>query len=433
MRGASVIRVGLSLIAYRLIVDLGYTYLVAGPFAYWGFRGEPSAEQMLTSWTFFLALLPLLVRVIRSERLSAQFAALLSLISLVPTTTLVANDPRYPAAYVLLMFVYWLIFLLAVIHLPSIRIFRRVLVSEVPHLIAASLLSATVLYTSWRFTGFRLHFGLMEVYDIRVEARGFAVPPILGYLGTFADNVLPILLAYYLRRRWYLIAAAVSVVILFNFGISGTKQVIFLLIFGLASAFLGEPPRFNRKVTAVLAAVVMLAVVERVAFGTIFLGTFSIYRVFAIPAHLHWVYYDYFQGREFVQLTQSILKFFFESPYADNVQFLVGEYDRGEYGGRANNGLFTDGYLNFGAVSVLFFPVICVLLLKMLESAVEGLSSSVRFTVVVSLSFVFLNLPLTTAILSAGVGVVLVLLPTMPRRDGGVGDNDAGPARTTLV
>lgn len=424
--GVSELRIGLGLVAYRLLVDVGYAYLVAGPYAYWGFRGEPSVGRQLMSWMFFLALLPSLVRVLRSERLSAQFAALLSLISMVPTSTLIANDPRYPVAYILLMFVYWIVFLLAAIHLPSIRIFRRPLLSDAPHLVAAAVLSAAVVYTSWRFTGFRLQLGLLDVYDIRVEARGFSVPPLIGYLGNFADNVLPVLLAYYLRRRWYLVALAVGVVIFFNFGIAGTKQVIFLLLFGLASVFVGEPPRFNSRITAVLGAVVSLAILERFVFGTIFLGTFSLYRVFAIPAHLHWLYFDFFQGRDFVHLTQSILKFFFESPFADNVQFLVGEYDQGEYGGRANNGLFSDGYMNFGSYSVLFFPVICVVLLKALEGAVEGLSSSVRFIVLVSLSFVFIGLPLTTAVLSAGVGVLLMLLPTMPRLDGGVDGRVAG-------
>lgn len=416
----STLSVAASLIAYRLLVDLGYNYVIAGPFAYWGFRGELSAGRLVTSWIFYLLLLPLLTRVMRSERLASQFGGLLSLISLVPTAALIAHDPRYPLAYIVLMFTYWLIFLLAIVYLPAIAIIRTRIRSEWPHIIATTVLAATVLYTSWRYTGFRLHFGLFDVYDIRVEARGFAVPAVLGYLGTFADNVLPILLAYYLRRGWRVVAAAVATVIVFNYGISGTKQVIFLLAFALVSILVPEPSRFNRRLALALGAVVGLAIVERAIFGTIILGNFSLYRVFAIPAHLHWVYYDYFQGKEFLQLTQSILKYFFESPYSDNIQFLVGEYDRGEYGGRANNGLFTDGYLNFGGASVIVFPLLCVLLLKMLESAAQGLSSGVRFIMVVCLSFVFLGLPLSTAFLSAGVAVLLLLLPTLPRLDGAV-------------
>ena len=411
---------GLSLIAFRIIVDFGYSYLVAGPYAYWGFKGEPSLLRIVVSWVFFLALLPLLVRVIRSERLSARFVALLSLISLVPTTTLIANDPRYPVVYVILMFIYWLILLFSATYLPAIRIFRWVIVSDAVHLVTAGLLSAAVLYTSWKFTDFRLHFGLLDVYDLRVEARGFVMHPVLGYLGTFADNVLPILLAYYIRRRWYLLSIFLSGVILLNFGISGSKQVIFLLLFCFISIFVSESAQINRRITSVLAMVIFLAILERVALGTLFLGSFSMFRLFAIPAHTHWLYYDYFQGKEFVLLTQSILKVFFESPYTDNVQFLIGEYDRGEYGGRANNGLFSDGYLNFGPSSVLFFPVICVAIMKTLESAAEGLSSSVRFMIVASFSLVFLSLPLTTTMLSAGVGLVIILLPTLPRRDGGI-------------
>ena len=409
----------LAVIGYRILVDVGYSRLVATFFGYQGFVGAPTLETMLVSWVFLLALLPLLVRVLRSETLSARATALLGLMSLVPTTTLIAYDPRYPGPYLLLIFVYWFLLLLASVFLPSIQLFRRPLRSEVPHLVVLTTLSATVLFISWRYTGFRLHFGLLDIYELRAEARGFQVAAIVGYFATFADNVLPILVAYYLRRRWYLVAALICVVILFNYGISAGKQQLFLLAFALASVAIKETARLNKKFLAFLGVVIVAALIEHRVFGTVFLGGFSLYRVFAIPSHLHWIHYDFFQTRELLYLTQSALKFFFESPYVDNVQFLVAEYVSGEFGGRANNGLFSDGYMNFGAVSVLFYPVILVVVLKLVEGAARGLSSSVQFILAVTLAFVLLGLPLPTAILTAGIALLVLLLPTLPRRDGG--------------
>lgn len=389
--------------------------VIAGPFDYQGFQNSPSARGVLISWLVLVIMLPLLVRVFRSETLSGHITATLALISFVPTTTLIAHDPRYSAAFVLLISVYWFLLLLACLVLPPIRPFNRPLRSEVPHVFATAALCAVVLFISWRYTDFRLHFGLFDVYDLRAEARMFEVPTFLGYLATIADNALPVLLAFYLRRRWLLVAAAVSVVILFNFGISGTKQVLFLLVFALASIFVRENAQLNRKILAALAIVVVLCVVEKQMLDTIFVGTLSIYRVFFIPAQLHWVHYEFFQTNELLYLTQSALRFFFESPYKENIQFLLGEYYIGHFSARANNGLFSDGYMNFGAPSVLFYPIITVVVLKLMEGAARGLSSNVRLMLTITLSFVMLNLPLPTALLSAGMAVMVVLLATLPR------------------
>lgn len=408
---------GLGVLGYRAILDIAYARLVAGPFSYQGFVSRPTVPTVLASWIFLLALLPLLVWVLRSETLAARVTALLALVSLVPTTTLVGQDPRYPAAYILLMFGYWALFLLACRYLPRITLGRHRLLSEAPHLIALVVLSATVLFISWRYTGFRLHFGLFDVYDLRAEARTFEAPAIVGYLATFSDNVLPVLLAYYLRRRWYLVAAGVATVILFNYGISATKQVLFLLLFAIASVFVRESVRISRRMLIILAGVLVVALVEARFAGTLIVGTLSLYRVMIIPSHLHWVHYDFFQTRELLYLTQSALKGFFASPYRENIQFLIGEYNIGDFTARANNGLFSDGYMNFGGLSVLFYPAITVAVLKLVEGSAYGLSSSVQFILVMSLGFVLLGLPLPTALLTGGIAVLVLLLSTLPRLD----------------
>jgi hypothetical protein len=413
---ASSLALGIGVVLYRLLSDVGYRTIVAPSYEHQGFQLDPTLPALLVSWLMLCALLPLVVRVLQTETLSAQITSVLVLISLVPTTTLIAHDPRYSSGYSGLIFVYWLLFLLSCVFLPAVKPFRRPVRSEWPHLIVLVVTAATVMFISWRFTGFRIHVGLFDVYELRAEAREYQVATVVGYFATVADNILPILLAYYLRRKWYVVAAAVAVVILFNFGISATKQVLFLLLFALGSVAVREPARFNRKTLAALSVLIGLCILERTAIGTIFLTEFSLYRVMTLPAHLHWVHYEFFQSNELLYLTQSALKFFFESPYRENIQFLLGDYFIGQLTARANNGLFSDGYMNFGAAGVLAYPVVAVFLLKLVEGASKELSSSVQFMLMITLSFVFLGLPLPTAFLSAGVGVLVVLLSTLPRQ-----------------
>jgi hypothetical protein len=413
------IALAVGLLLYRFVLDLVYESVVGVSYAYQGFQNESTAQTLLLSWLFLLALMPLMVRVLRSEALASQLTSLLVLLSLVPTTTLIAYNPSYHIEYVVLIFVYWLVFLLACLWIPAIKPFRRPIRSEVPHLLMLALMVGTIMFISWRFTGFRLHFGLFDVYELRAEAREFEVATTLGYIAAIGDNLLPVLLAFYLRRHWLLVAAAVAVVILFNFGIAATKQVLFLLVLGVASYAVNRNGRFNRKVLLGLGVVIVGCIVEHQTIGTIFLTELSVYRLMFLPAHLHWVHYDFFQTNELLFLTQSALKFFFESPYEENVQFLLGDYFIGEIEARANNGLFSDGYMNFGAASVAFYPLLAVFLLKLVEGAAEGLSASVKFMLLMSLAFVFLGVPLPTAVLSSGVGALLFLLPTLPRQDAG--------------
>jgi hypothetical protein len=405
----------LGLVGYRLLVDYGYQLVVAGPFKYQGFQAAATPMSLALSWGVLLALAPLVLRILRTETLSAQVTSLLVLLSLVPTTTLIAYDGRYSIAYVALMFIYWLLLLLSTVYVPAIQVFRRPLRSEVPHLLTLAVLATTVLYVSWRFTGFRLHFGVFDVYSLRAEARQYEVATIVGYIATMADNTLPVLLAYYLRRRWWPIAIGVALVILFNFGISATKQVLFLLILGASSAVVQDDARVNRAFFAGLAAVFALAIAEKLFVGTVLVGSISFHRLAFVPAHLHWITYDFFQTHDLLYLTQSALRFFFESPYRENVQFLLGEYFIGDITARANNGLFSDGFMNFGAASVAVYPVLCVLVLKLVEGSARGLPMGVNVVLIGALTFVLQGVPIPTALLTSGVAFLIVLLSTLPR------------------
>lgn len=410
----TIVLIGL-VVAYRVLVDQAYVRIIAAFFGYQDFRAEPMPGRVFASWAILMGLMPLLVRVLRNETLSGSIVSVLALISLVPTTTLIANDPRYPVGFMLLMAAYWSLLLAGSHWVPSVRLFARPLRSHLPHAVLATVLGLTIVFISWRYTGFRLHFGLFDVYDLRTEARGYEVSTLLGYLATAADNVLPVLIAFYIRRKWAILVAALSFIVLLNFGVSATKQVLFLLVFAIASFAVRDGARMNRLVLVGLSLAVVSALVEFTALGTYVVATLSLYRVLFIPSHLHWVHYDFFQTNELLYLTQSALRFFFESPYTENIQFLIGEYYIGDITARANNGLFSDAYMNFGAVGVLLHPIALIAVLKVLDGAAQNLSDGVRFIVTVALSFVFLGLPLPTAMLSAGVGLLVILLTTLPR------------------
>lgn len=405
-----------SLFCLRGALDYAYSHLVSVIFGYQNFKNDPSTFSYLISWVFLITLSPLIVKTFQKNNLSSYIMTMLVITSLLPTSTLIGYNQAYAFNYVLLMYLYWLLLLLLNLKLPTLILAKNSQIkSNIPYVVLTVLFCASVLYTSGKYTGFRFHFGLLDVYDVRSEARLYDVPTILGYLITAADNILPVLLVYFLIQKSRVISAIIVVIILLNFGISAVKQVLFLLIFALIGYFFVKSAKFFRYFVWGVFVLVLLSVAEFAIFETYSLTNFATYRIFFIPAKLHYVYYNFFSVNEFDYFRQSALKWLLDSPYKDNIQFIMGDQDIGDFSARANNGLFTDAYLNFGPAGVIFFPAIVVLILKSLEGAAKGLSPKILFIVNTAVSFVLLGVPFTTALLTSGIFVMIVFLYTLPR------------------
>jgi len=212
-----------------------------------------------------------------------------------------------------------------------------------------------------------------------------------------------------------IVALLVSIIIFLNFGISAVKQVLFLLMFTWAGYFLVKTERFFNYFLVGIISLVLLSIAEFKIFGTYFINNFMNYRIFFIPAKLHYVYYSFFSVNEPDYFRQSIFKWFIDSPYKDGIQFMMGEEDIGDFSARANNGLFTDAYLNFGGIGVFIFPLIVVCILKILEGASKGLDPKILFIVSTAVSFVLLGVPFSTALFTSGIVVLSLFLYTLPR------------------
>ena len=94
----------------------------------------------------------------------------------------------------------------------------------------------------------------------------------------------------------------------------------------------------------------------------------------------------------------------------------MGYEDTADITGRANNGLFSDAYMNFGVIGIIIFPLILVLILKFIDGANVNIDNRIKFVIVCYLSFVLLGLPFSTFLISGGVLVTLMILYIMPEK-----------------
>jgi oligosaccharide repeat unit polymerase len=402
------------IIIYKLLLDYAYILIIVNRYDYQHYQSNPTSGSILVSWLFLLTLIPFIIHNAKGSKLSNLILYLFSLFSVVPTTTMIGYNAQYNNYYIILIFFYWFLFFLSSKMIPTITLELKSK-SKFQYNFILFFIVFALIFVSYTYTGFRFHFGLMDVYDLRLEAREYNAPLIFNYLLAAADYILIFILIYNLTLKKYIISFLVFILNLLNFGISGSKHIVFLLILSLIVFLLIKSKDVKKYILPFVIVILLISFFEFFYFETNFLTLFFSYRVLFIPSKLHYIYFEYFTSHEFDYFRQSFLKFILDSPYKENIGFLIGEYDTGDIEGRANNGLFSDAYFNLGIFGVFLFPILITLLLKFFDGAVKYLNTSLYFSISLSIFLALLSLPLSVAFLSSGFLIFFILLYSIPR------------------
>lgn len=405
----------ISIIIYRLLLDCNFFKIIEPVFGYAGFEGYTNVKDYLMSWLYFLLLLPLIKRTFNKEDISSHIIILLTLVTFIPFTSLTAFM-SYENTFIFLNLLYWLILLCLNLYLPLINI-------KVPNAKTTnaffwgilSILSITIIYISGVYTQFRFSFSLDTVYDLRMEEREFDMPIILSYLSSAANTLLPLFLIYFLNNKNKIMTILLSVIILLNFGIGGHKLVIFMFLL----CFLGYW-FFRLKMLKyygwIFASICAITLIEYLVFNKFIITNLTTFRMFYIPAQINYWYYDFFTTNEFDYFRQGMLRWIgFESPYRTNLAFLIGDLYMGSESTRANNGLFTDAYMNLGTIGVITFPFIVVMIIRYIDACTVGLSERFVFLPIMVTMLSLLSTTFSTALVTSGLILMMLTLYFLPR------------------
>ena len=79
----------------------------------------------------------------------------------------------------------------------------------------------------------------------------------------------------------------------------------------------------------------------------------------------------------------------------------------------------------------MVLPAAIALLLRILDGAAQGLPERILLIVAIYLTFVFLGMTLSTALLSSGVVLLIILLSMLPRLESSRNHIASGPELTT--
>lgn len=322
--------------------------------------------------------------------------------------------------------------------LPALLInhpFRQVHVlstSAVDRLLTLILLIAIATISASAQYSFKL-VSIERIYEYREE---LAIPTALNYLnGITSSALLPFAFACFAVRRHFWRAGLVVILMLLFYPITLSKMAllapVWLVGLSILSRIIDCRTTVVLSVLAPLSIGVMIFVLFRsgVLPDRLSLSYFGLvnFRMIAVPS-LAMEYYNFFFAQHdltyFCQI--QLLKPFLSCPYAEPLGVVIFRYFG--IGGYFNASLFaTEGIASVGLVFAPITAFACGLIIAVGNRLSAGLPARFILMSGAVLSQAFLNVPLTTVMLSHGAGLVFLLWYLMPRELFETGQIDPKP------
>ena len=249
------------------------------------------------------------------------------------------------------------------------------------------------------------NFFFKEIYETRALMTAKVNNLYTNYTYSWFNKIIiPALFIYgfYLKKRSTVLFSAILLIFLF---LCGAHKTVFVGLFMVVVLY-----KFDyRRKSNYLIKFILLTALGSLALSLIFDNNLAmvmtIRRAIFLPALLDVLYFDLFDGNH-LYWSEVFNGLIIEYPYKHPHAFIVGEvYFKNIIWG-ANNGIISDGFMNFGMIGV----IINILIMGLYFSILNQLNISGKFFGIIFL-FVFslISSSLTTVLLTHG-GIILLIL-----------------------
>jgi hypothetical protein len=196
---------------------------------------------------------------------------------------------------------------------------------------------------------------LIDVYKTRADTKGLS-NVYFGYTySLFTKIIIPLIIIFSLELKNRLMMF-VGIFYLTLFYLFGAHKTVYLGILVVLAFY-----RFNYLKAAnwilLYSIILLIGCFVLALFGFDYPWILTFRRVHFLPTLLDISYLDFFQDN-FMYWSESILSKVFEYPYDQRHEFLIGEKYFNRPDMAANNGLISDGYMNFGTLGVLLHSLL---------------------------------------------------------------------------
>jgi hypothetical protein len=256
-------------------------------------------------------------------------------------------------------------------------------------------------------------FDFSNIYEIRAHYTA-TVSFLNGYLFNWiAKIIIPFLLAFFFVRRKWLYILPLLLMQVFLFSVTGHKIYFFIPFFCFGLIWIMERKNSFSWLILILIFIITMGIILYLIFDNILFMSWFTRRIMFIPSLLSFEYYNFFSKHQHVYLSYHWpFKIFLSRPYRLDPAGLIGEiYHNGSH---ANNGMMSDGYINFGFLGMVLWAIVYAVIFKIIDFLSYGKDQKVAICIISTLALSFISGSLLTNFLTKGLVLALFLLYLLP-------------------
>ena len=405
----------ISLIVYKAFLDYIYCEYIADVFSF--FYLDISVMNILNGWIIVILMVGFFSHFYKQNTCSAIMVVILNIIYFIPITTYCGYGGG-SSSFLMITIIYWLLLSYLQIKLPVVIYKKNNNRKDLDKFIYlfVFLISAFSIFIWWKYTNFRIHLNILDVYEVREEASNYDLPSVISYTRHIVSSILvPIILLLSLHRKKYLLLSWSIFLTIINFSFAANKSIILFPII-LIGGYI-----FYRKNTISL-IVPLCIVVEIVSIiETYFLNSVGLIinlffrRQGVLLAKLSEDYYRFFLENPTDLFRNSIMgKFGFTSIYNEPISKVIGNNYETQVV-NCNNGLLADVFSGLGFIGLIVMPIILIICLRMLDFVSSGIDIRLTIGLVVYYGIIFANTTWSTILLTHGYLIMCVVLFFFPK------------------
>ena len=399
---------------YRVVIDLSYAFVVEPLFHYAGYELRPNLEYLYTSY-ILVAVMALLLPS-REDHPSTDITFVFYVITYIPFTSLFALQPGDPEYFILLNLAFLILFA-TVKFVPTFRALPNISY-RLQVLFALTLLCTAYVFATVVIRGglSLVTFDITRVYSVRWDINNKILVGLSSYLVEWCSKIfIPALLVYGIWTKRRVVTLGSLALIIVFFGITSAKGVLAYPILVLIAYYGKKWDKFRTGFLWAAIAVPVLAFITYLSFGDVLVTGFLLNRIYFVPTLANFQYYDFFQTHPMVYWSNTFMSAFYAYPYNDPIPIIMGRATfEGGTDSFTNVGIFATGYMQFGVIGMLIFPLLAGLSLKVIDSlAVNRMPAYVALALSVVAGIQYLSGDLTETLLSHGVFMAWVTIYLM--------------------
>ena len=392
----------------------GYKSFVVPVYGYSGFSWQPNLTKIIEG--LICTLLISFILPMKFKKPSDILIHIQFLFPILPMLVLYGSQdcPRVYVYVTLLAFM--TIYLLAShIKLKPVKIssINIGLYQKILLFVGWAVITAIVLMGGWRF----FYLNIWRVYEFRSAAAN-NLPHLFGYINPIASKVIfpfSFLLAVVNRERLFALFSLLGSI--FMFGLTANKGPLFYPFAVIALFYMLKRGKIHLWLLGGYSGLIIVSVFLYTWKVVIGFGSLIFQRIYFVPAHLNYCYFDFFSTHPLTWWAKSKITFrLLDYKYSLSVPHLIGMVYYNRPSMDANTGWIGSGFAAAGYLGMFISAMIIGVSLAVVNAYGKYINPRLIIAILLApLLAIFMSSDIFTAMLSDGFLCGLLLLMFLPR------------------